>query len=230
MSRTIVGVRSLSTKARVWAAGLALAVISLGLAVALSSSLQFLAGGTLVNLGFRLQDHLHPYDPGGGSRLTPDQVLQRLLVQNARASKVREYFPRTIHHPLVAMVVCMDARIDTNELVGDTRKYYYVIRTAGSALSTQEQEMLQLAVENGVNVVLLTRHTNCAAEGAARDPAQRARYPDLVRALDERAAREAALLARPALASRIAKGLLIVRHAHIDTVTARMALTDRPPH
>jgi carbonic anhydrase len=213
-------------KAPVWAA--VVAVAGLALALGLSSRLQFLAGGALVNLGFRLQDHLDPYDPGGAPSLAPEQVLLRLLDQNAHASKVRAYFPRSIHHPLVAMVVCMDARIDTNELVGDTRKYYYVIRTAGSALNTQEQEMLELAVENGVKVLLLTRHTNCAAEGAERDPAQRARYPELVRALDERSAREAALIARPTLASRIARGALLVRHAEIDTATARMTLTDPP--
>ena len=58
----------------------------------------------------------------------------------------------------------MDARIDTNELTGDTRHYYYVIRTAGSVLSEREEEMLELAVENGVELVVLTTHSDCAAE------------------------------------------------------------------
>ena len=44
----------------------------------------------------------------------------------------------------------MDARIYTNELVGDTRRYYYIVRTAGSVLAPPEQEMLELAVLNGV--------------------------------------------------------------------------------
>ncbi len=196
--------------------------------VLISGSTEFMLGGALVNLGFRLQDHLQPYDPGGDLKLTPGQIAQRLFAQNAYAAKIREYFPRTARHPLVAMVVCMDARIDTNELVGDTRKYYYVIRTAGSVLGPKEQDMLQLAVENGVRVILLSTHTNCAAERAARDPNLRARYRDLVQAVNERTERNAELQRRPALASRIAKGELLVRNVHIDTSTARMIPRDVP--
>lgn len=40
-----------------------------------------------------------------------------------------------------------------NELTGDTRHYYYIIRTAGSVLSEKEEEMLELAVENGVKLI-----------------------------------------------------------------------------
>ena len=71
----------------------------------------------------------------------------------------------------------MDARIDTNELLGDTRHYYYIIRTAGSVLSPREEEMLELAVENGVKLVVLTTHSDCAAEKAASEPETRKRYP-----------------------------------------------------
>ena len=193
------------------------------LVVAVSGRAEFMLGGAVVNLGLRLQDHLEPYDPSGSLILEPEQIFERLLEQNLAASKVRSYFPSSVRHPLVAMVVCMDARIDTSELVGDTRRYYYVIRTAGSVLGPQEQDMLELAVENGVKLVLLTTHSECAAERVARDPVQRARYPDLARAVDERARRDQELLQRPALATRIARGELLVRHVHIDTANAYMS-------
>lgn len=199
------------------------AVVAAGLlAIAINGRAEFLAGGALVNIGFRLQDHLEPYDPAGELKHGPEHILQRMLEQNDYASRVREWFPRTSRHPLVAMVVCMDARIDTSELVGDTRKYYYVIRTAGSVLSPIEQDMLQLAVENGVKLILLTTHSECAAEKAAADPALRAKYPYLVEAVDDRSRHDFQFLQRPAIARRIARGELVVQQVHIDTKTAKM--------
>ncbi len=107
------------------------------------------AGGALVDAGYGLQDPLQPYDFDHRSELTPERIWQEVLAQNWRAAAMRGRFPRTPHHPLVALVVCMDSRIDTNELVGDRRRYSYVIRTAGSVMSVREQEMLQRAVNNG---------------------------------------------------------------------------------
>lgn len=142
--------------------------------------------------------------------------------QTEMAAKVRETFPRTAYHPVVAMLVCMDARIDTNELVGDTRRNYYVVRTAGSAMSAKEEEMLELAVNNGVKLIVLTRHTDCAAEKAAKNPEARAKYPALVAAVDERDQKVAEFLARPAIAERIASGKLIVKQLDIDTANEHL--------
>ena len=128
-----------------------------------------------------------------------------------------------LRHALVAMVVCMDVRIDTNELAGDTRHYYYVVRTAGSILSEREEEMLELAVANGVKVIMLTTHTDCAAEksgcltGRSEPSIQRFRQAstNANSALKE-------LLARPAIAEKIAAGELLVKSINIDTMTERM--------
>lgn len=185
-------------------------------------SIQFNLGGALVNLGYRMQDHLESYDFEHEHDITPENVWNEILRQNRLASSVRQVFPRTPRHPLVALVVCMDARIDTNELTGDTRKYYYVLRTAGSVLSTKEEEMLELAVDNGVKLIVLTTHSDCAAEKAAASAELRARFPALVQAVDEREQRVRELLARPAIASRIAKGELAVKQINIDTMTDKM--------
>jgi carbonic anhydrase len=128
----------------------------------------------------------------------------------------------------------MDARLDTNELMGDTRRYYYVIRTAGSVLSEREEEMLELAVENGVKLVVWTTHTDCAAEKAAAVPEKRTRFPALARAVDERDERFAEFLARPAIAGRVAEGKLMVKRVEIDTLTEHFDVrspsrADSPP-
>lgn len=184
-------------------------------------STQFVVGGALVNLGYRMQDHLEAYDfeHEDVEDLGPEEVWQEMLRQNRMAASVRRRFPRTVHHPLVALVACMDARIDTNELTGDTRRWYYVIRTAGSVLDDKEIEMLELAVANGIKLIVFTTHTQCAAEGVAADAGLRRRYPALSHAVDQRALRVDQLLARPAIAARIAGGELAVKRMAIDTET-----------
>lgn len=183
---------------------------------------QFIIGGAMVNIGYQLQDHLASYDFEHEHNISPDHVWNEMQKQNAMAAAVREWFPRTARHPLVALVVCMDARIDTNELTGDTRHYYYIVRTAGSVLSEREEEMLELAVENGVELVVLTTHSDCAAEKTAASPEKRKRYPALAKAVDEREQRIREFLARPAITSSIDAGKLVVKLMNIDTMTEKL--------
>lgn len=198
--------------------GLGAAVVLGALVLVVSARTQFLVGGALVNAGLRMQDHLHSYDlKHDREHLTAQDVWDEFREQNELSASVRRKFPRSIEHPLVAMLVCMDARIDTNELAGDTRRYYYILRTAGSVLDEREQEMLELAAVNGVKLIVLTRHTDCAAEKAAADPEQRKAFPALVAAVDEREQRVAEFLARPVIAAKIAKGELLVKQLVIDT-------------
>ncbi len=182
--------------------------------------LEFILGGALINAGYRLQDRLPSYD-FNHAELTATQVWNEFLRQNRMASSVRTLFPRSSRHPVVAMVTCMDGRLDTNEIAGDTRRYYYIIRTAGSVLAEKEEEMLELAVENGVKVVVFTTHTDCAAEKAAQDPAQRAKYPQLTRAVSERRIRLQEFLVRPLIQERIRQGELLVKLMDLDTRNER---------
>lgn len=183
---------------------------------------QFIAGGAMVNLGYRLQDGLEEFDFAHAEAITPEEVWKEVLAQNEMAVSVRKRLPRTARHPVVAVVACMDARIDTSDLLGDTRKYYYVVRTAGSVMSEKEEEMLELAVENGVKVVVWTRHSDCAAERAAKSPEARKHFPFLTAAIDERDQRLREFLRLPEIASRIAAGKLLVKVINIDTMTEEM--------
>lgn len=184
--------------------------------------LQFLAGGALVNLGYRMQDRLQDFDLVHHEQLTPQQVWLEVKKQNAAAARVREVFPRSTQHPLVALLVCMDARLDSSELVGDTRRYYYLVRTAGSVLGPPEQEMLELAVRNGVRLLVLTTHTDCAAERAAKTPEMREQFPALVALLDQRERRIREFKQRPAIREALAAGALQIKYARIDTGTERL--------
>ena len=208
-----------------------LLVLAALLTVALSPRAEFLVGGAMVNLGYRLQDRLSKFDFVHDESITPDQIWVELERQNELAAGVRGLFPRTELHPVVAILACMDARIDTSELVGDTRRYYYVVRTAGSVLSPAEQEMLELAVLAGVRIIVLTTHTDCAAEAAAADPEMREKFPALISLLDEREQRIDEFLARPVIHDAMAAGKLQVKFARIDTDTDRLVVeVDRPSH
>ncbi len=196
-----------------------------------NARLQFLFGGALLNLGYGLQDRLHEYDfhAHESVSLKPAEVWAELKGQNALAASVRSYLPRSVAHPLVALLVCMDARLDTNDLAGDTRRDYYVIRTAGSVVEAAEADMLELAVANGVKVVVLTRHTDCAAEKAAKDPQARARYPALTSSVDAREEHVKAFLARPFIAQKIADGDLLVEEMLINTSSGLLELVTAHP-
>lgn len=183
---------------------------------------QFAVGGGLVAAGFRLQDHLEGYDSIHHEDDPPAKVFDKLVQRNRTVSSVHRRFPRLQQHPVVALVICMDGRLDTHELVGDARKYYYVIRTAGSVLSERDMEMLELAVANGVKLILLTTHSDCAAEKIAKDPAQRQRYPALSTAIDVRDARIREFLERPAIKDKVADGKLLVKLVDIDTMSEGM--------
>lgn len=217
----------MSMKAKIaWAIGLLLVVALF--AVMLIPQVEFVVGGALVNLGFRLQDRLSQYDFEHDESITPDDIWEELERQNELAAGVRGIFPRTVRHPVVAILACMDARIDTSELVGDTRRYYYVVRTAGSVLAPAEQEMLELAVLNGVKVLVLTSHSDCAAEGAAANREAREKFPALTELMDHRVRHVEEFLERPIIKERIASGELQVKFARIDTDTDRLVVGSIP--
>ena len=201
-------------------------VILVLLAIAFIPQFEFLVGGAMVNMGFRLQDRLSQYDFEHDDSISPEEIWQELATQNHLAADVREVFPRSVRHPVVAVLTCMDARIDTAELVGDTRRYYYVVRTAGSVLGPPEQEMLELAVLNGVKVLVLTSHSDCAAEAAAADPEKREKFPALKELMDTRVQHVEEFLERPVIRDAIERGELVVKFARIDTDTDRLDVGD----
>lgn len=203
-----------------WTAVLAVVGVSAFALYRWGGQLEFIVGGAMINVGYRLQDRLAGYD-FEHDEATPPRVWARFLEQNGMASSVRELWPRSSRHAVLAIVACMDGRLDTNEIAGDTRRYYYVLRLAGSVLSVKEEEMLEFAVSNGTRVVVFTTHSDCAAEKMAADPARRPQFPELAKAIGERDARFAEFMARPLIRERIAHGELLVKRINLDTRTER---------
>ena len=206
---------------RLGIAVLGVAAAAAGIWVLGGDKLQFAMGGALINIGYRLQDPVANFD-FVHEHMEPKLIWEEFLKQNHMAAEVRQKWPRTSRHPVIALVTCMDGRLDTNEIAGDTRRYYYVLRLAGSVMAEKEEEMLELAVNNGVEVVVFTTHTDCAAEKASKNPAQRTQYPNLVKAIDERDQRFQEFLGRPTIRAKTSEGRLLVKWMDLDTATERV--------
>ena len=63
---------------------------------------------------------------------------------------------------------------------------------------------------------------DCAAEKVAKDPVQRTRYPQLVKAVDEREHRYQEFLDRPTIRAKTNEGHLMVKWMDLDTSTERV--------
>jgi carbonic anhydrase len=82
--------------------------------------------------------------------------------------------------------------------------------------------MMELAVLNGVRVIVLTTHTDCAAEAVAAAPEKREKFPEIVSLLDRREELVEQFKARPIIRDAIARGDLEIHRARIDTETDRL--------
>ncbi len=178
---------------------------------------RMIVGGVFVNLAYWSQDHVTSFDLQH-DHPSPDDIMNFFLKQNEMASQVRKRFPRTPRHPEMAIVMCMDRRLDPVEVVADTRMFYYVIRNAGATIGPKEQENLEVAVRQGAGVVLFTRHSDCAGETLASDSKVAPLFPETVHAIEERDMRLRQFLARPYIQERVKTGRLLVKIMDIDTM------------
>ena len=77
------------TKRTGWALGIGILVVALASALLLSPRVEFMLGGALVNLGYRLQDQLSRFDFDHDESITPDQIWTELERHNELAAGVR---------------------------------------------------------------------------------------------------------------------------------------------
>lgn len=195
--------------------------VSLLIGLLLNHRVQFVLGGAMINVGYRFQDHIK-HGVANLENQSPKKMWKEIKKQNKLASSIRSMFPRTTHRPKVAILLCMDARLDDDELTGDSRQLYYIIRTAGSVLPKVEQDMLELSIEKGVEVVVLTTHQDCAAEKASKDKVLSKKLPHLCAAVKHRTKDIKDFVARPSIKEKIESGKLIIVNAHIDTTNGML--------
>jgi carbonic anhydrase len=73
----------------------------------------------------------------------------------------------------LAVLTCMDSRVDPIRDLGLARGDAMVLRNAGAQVSDDVERSLRLAMENlGVREVWLMAHSDCAAHGGRDDVAQ----------------------------------------------------------
>lgn len=197
-------------------------IVLIGAIVVFWRPILFLGGGGLISVGHVMQEMVSGGRYSDVDHATPEEVLANILDANQKAAWVRERVPGKVRQPQALIVMCVDPRLDARVVLGDSRDYYDVLRIPGSILSEEAIEAVELGVEKHVvKVVLITRHTDCAAEKVAASQ-DADHFPALSDAVRSREAMFDELLARPIIAKRIASGDLIVRRFMIDTETDRL--------
>lgn len=181
----------------------------------------FVGGGGLVSVGHRVQGFVHGFDYRGTVG-TPQEILDTVILDNQQASKVEGVVGGPSHKPEVMAVMCMDPRINSEVVLGDSRHYYDVVRLPGSVLSDEVIEAIELGVkEHRLKVVLFTTHTDCAMEKVAHSEAA-PEFPSLSQAVHKREEMYQHLLKRPLIAERMKSGGLLIKRYQIDTLTGKL--------
>jgi carbonic anhydrase len=98
-------------------------------------------------------------------------------VEPARAERPRAEAPQTASLPreparALAVLTCMDSRIDPLRDLGLARGDAMILRNAGAQVSDDVERSLRMAQQNlGVREVWLMAHSDCAAHGGSDDAA-----------------------------------------------------------
>jgi carbonic anhydrase len=181
----------------------------------------FFAGGGLLTAGHLVQGFVSGFSHSGEIG-TPEQLLDTILIDNQSAARAEHLLPTPRRKPEVMAVMCMDPRLNSESVLGDSRSYYDVVRLPGSVLSDEMIEAIELAVEeHHVRLVLFTTHTDCAMEKVAASPSAE-HFPALSDAVRKREQKFQELLRRPAIARHLQAGDLLIKRFVIETHSGKL--------
>ena len=186
----------------------------------------FFTGGGLVSAGHMVQGFVSGFSRAGHVG-TPQELLETLLIDNKSASHLHRALSGPSRKPEVIAVMCMDPRLNSEVILGDSRGYYDVVRLPGSVLSDEMIEAIVLAVEeHGVELVLFTTHTDCAMEKVASSH-EANRFPGLSNLIHTREEKFEQLMKRPAIQERVKSGKLLVTRFRINTATGDLMADEK---
>lgn len=99
---------------------------------------------------------------------SPGPSLPEMLTAAGRHAA--SFTPATCDHARVAVVACMDRRLDLMSLFGLEAGQAYIIRNAGGLVTDDVRRSLAIAQWLlGVEEIVLVRHTGCGMLGLADD-------------------------------------------------------------
>ncbi len=105
-------------------------------------------------------------DPLGSTSITDESVIDRLLERNRLQGWSRRIAPDRRPRLRLAIVTCMDSRIDVFEAFGLQRGDAHVLRNAGGLVSDDTLRSLVLSQRLlGTTDVMLIHHTDCGVHG-----------------------------------------------------------------
>ena len=94
------------------------------------------------------------------------------LIRQARSS-TEGALPRSPRRK-TAVIACIDARVEPNQILGGIQGDFHVVRNAGGLVTDDALRSLMVSQFNGTTRVIVVMHTDCAAMAYPAD-AERAR-------------------------------------------------------
>lgn len=191
---------------------------------------RFYVGAALIEVGYLFQHISYgaPLSAQEGAH-TPDEVMTSLDERNSWSAGFRKLWRvmDEIGHrdapPLAGVIVaCMDYRLDTDQILGNSRGEFYVIRKPGAALTNETIEEIFVALHRNPSIILVTTHSDCAMEKLAHTQEGPEKFPNLTAGVLNFKQRLAELQAMPEIQKRVAAGSLKIIMRHIDTQTERL--------
>ena len=175
----------------------------------------FAFGGQLVFWGRAMMDGETNF-VSGCSEYTPCDLLEVIYERN---QLVVRRGPSKIRVPVGLVITCMDPRIDTSAILGDSRGYFDRVQIPGAVLSAEVMETVRLAVTaHGVKFVMVLSHTDCAMEKIVCSEDADS-YPELRSNVLKRDQSFATLCSQKYVTERVRRDELVVVKALLHTNT-----------
>jgi carbonic anhydrase len=191
----------------------------------LNRKIAYYVGGFLLHTGYFIQDstesfhhQLNDSDP-----VHPNEIYKTVIAQNILQAKAWKATPALKDRkPKALIIMCIDPRLNSSRILGDTRGYYDVIRIPGSVITEEVAEAVELAVtKHETKLVMVITHTDCAMEHLAASDEGKHHYPLLAEGINNHAKRMQSLSHRPAILDRLQKQQLWVIEKRLDTKTGK---------
>lgn len=187
--------------------------------------LHLLSGG-LANLAMVVEGLGAAVAGRARSGRSPHELLGEVERWNrleSRAARLRRPWMRHPVAPDVALVRCMDARFSGRETMGGLLGWCFDLGTPAGISPPLVLAGLEVAVlVRGVRLVIFSEHSDCAAKRTAADPAWGERAAALADEIARMGKRRQEFVERPAIATRIRAGELVVVAGWHDEETQRL--------
>ncbi len=108
---------------------------------------------------------------GGSAKMSPQEALKEVIQHNdrfVREHKAEDFSAyQTAQHPILTLVTCSDARVQTEALLPEAIDRVFVIRNIGNQVGNSQGSVDYGILHLHTPILLILGHTHCGAVKAA---------------------------------------------------------------